>query len=273
MAVEKATKPKSVTPTARPLGWKERWGTYAQWVVAAVAIVGLYMGIRNQEVAHDEQDFNYRVDGRIDGKIEPIKSKLDEHSEKLANMEGKLDTLIGFQKEGLLKGIASQDQKTFPKSLPVLRTLIESPPSAQFKPNPSTLVQIAEELRNTPETSPDYWPTVLQFIQFVSAGLSPDVPPRGEPTLSFSNNRGLWSGQGPHLLSHEVVLLDGGDLYNLHFQNCRIIFTEHPVRMVHVSFTNCVFEMPITSDPAPYLKNAARQLLASNLTSVSIPAP
>jgi hypothetical protein len=110
-----------------------------------------------------------------------------------------------------------------------------------------------------------YWPSVLQFIQFATAVTGKDVPIRGKQTYTISNNRGFLSLGS---VSHAVILLDGGDLGPVRFDHCRIIFTEASVRMRGVYFADCIFEFPTTESPNPYLKNAVRQLLASNLNSI-----
>jgi hypothetical protein len=171
-----------------------------------------------------------------------------------------------------LKQISYFDQKTFERSLPQLRQVIE-----QSNPKPvadrETLTIIANRLRQTNESAPDYWPTVLQFIQFASSALTlpTDVPPPGS---RYSKTSNVLCGNTVHCIeaAHSNILLDGGDIRASRFENCRIRFTQNPVKMSRVQFINCVFEMPVTNDPTPYLKDAARQLLASNLTSVSIPS-
>jgi hypothetical protein len=68
----------------------------------------------------------------------------------------------------------------------------------------------------------------------------------------------------------KTILLDGGYLGNGEFTNCRIIFTQNPVRMTNAVFRNCAFEIPITDPPSPYIKKVSQILLASNLGSVLI---
>lgn len=284
MAADKATK-KSKPPTlpepsnmdsVRPLGWKERYGTYAQWIGALVACAALVLALWNRSAAHDEEDFKYRVDGRIDDRLKPVSTRLDEISERLAKAEGILETLLGISR---LKQMAALEPREFAKALPLLQKIASEPLSSQSAPDQRTLQEIAFKLRVTPQTVPGYWPTVLQFIQFASSAMTPptDVPAPGPPNITASGNRciGAYGEAGGHCLtvSHRIILLDGGDIPGSRFYNCRVIFTQNPVGMRGVRFINCVFEMPVTSSPTPYLKDAARQLLASNLTSVSIPSP
>lgn len=200
-----------------------------------------------------------------------VGTRIVDIGERIAKVEASLKPLD-------LKHISSLDKGTFDHSLPQLRQVI-----GQVNPKPvvdrETLTAIANKLRQTDESTPDYWPTVLQFIQFASSAtaVSADVPPPGSPDIIASNARCLGEGygeQGGHCLtiSHRIILLDGGDIPGSRFYSCRILFTQNPVRMRGVQFINCVFEMPVTSSPTPYLKDTARQLLASNLTFVSIPS-
>jgi len=67
-----------------------------------------------------------------------------------------------------------------------------------------------------------------------------------------------------------VVLLDEGEVYGTTFENCRIIFTGNPVTIRQSIFINCIFQMPVVGSPNEFLKEAAKQGLASDLSSVKI---
>jgi len=69
----------------------------------------------------------------------------------------------------------------------------------------------------------------------------------------------------------KTILLDDGYLENGEFTNCRIIFTQNPVRLTRAHFRNCAFEIPTTDPPNAYIKKVSHILLSSNLSSVSIP--
>jgi hypothetical protein len=134
---------------------------------------------------------------------------------------------------------------------------------------------VAQKLLKLSGNSPDYWPTVLKFIQFASAGLSPDVPPHvpppgTRPGLTIKNSILPPGTVKWPPISHQVILLDGGEISDMQVDHSRIIFTEQPVKMTNVTFVDCVFEMPPTAAPNPYLQNASRQLLASDLNSAVI---
>lgn len=189
---------------------------------------------------------------------------------RLAKIEDDLLSLKVQQSPSrVLKDLSQMHPDNFVAAIPVLRKVTDLPPS-DISATDETLHNIAERLGRTPETAPNYWPTTLRFIQFASSVLAPqkDVPPHGPPTSVISNNFGF----GFRLrLKGEVILLDGGDLgSDVQFENCRIIFTSHPVRMQGVTFINCVFEMPTELEPTPYLKSVAYTLLASDLKTVKM---
>jgi hypothetical protein len=167
-----------------------------------------------------------------------------------------------------LEQISALDPKTFEHSLPRLRQVMDQP-SPQAVADQETLTAIAGKLRQSGESTPGYWPTVLRFIQFASYRMAPNAPPPGQPSRALSDivYVGLMRGIREE---GKTILLDDGYLGNGEFTNCRIIFTQNPVRLTHAIFRNCVFEIPTTDPPSPYIKKVSQILLSSNLGSVSI---
>jgi hypothetical protein len=169
-----------------------------------------------------------------------------------------------------LQQISALDQKPFEQSLRQLQHAVE-----QASPRPmanwQTLNAITGKLRRTPESAPDYWPAVLRFIQFASSRMALKAPPPGQQprVLSEILSGGLMRGIRE---DGKTILLDEGDLGNGEFVNCRVIFTQNPVRLQNASFRGCVFELPVTDKPSPFLQKVSRLLLASNPRSVSIPS-
>ena len=258
--------PAGSAPVENDLGWVKKIG----WGVAGIYAVifgGLITWYLPKELSQLRESVKQDSTIQIDDQLQPIRGQL-------ADIQGQLRLLRASQYPSkTLKEIGSLDQKTFSASLPALQKVVEQSAS-KIKPDEQTLRVIAIRLRQTSDTSPDYWPTVLQFIQFASSAItvSADVPPAGPPYWTISDVR-CPAGPVPCIVaSHRKILLDGGDIPGSRFENCRIKFTQNPVKMRGVQFINCVFEMPVTDDPTPYLKDAARQLLASNFTSLSIPS-
>jgi hypothetical protein len=142
-------------------------------------------------------------------------------------------------------------------------------PSNKSVADQEVLTAIAGKLRQTDESTPDYWPAVLRFIQFASSTMAPNAPPPGQQPRILSDilSVGLMRGMREE---GKTILLDDGNLGNGEFTNCRIIFTQNPVRLTNALFRNCVFEFPITDTPSPYKRKAIQILLSSNLASVLI---
>jgi hypothetical protein len=171
----------------------------------------------------------------------------------------------------VLQEIAGLDSKQFLQNLPALRKVAEQPP-AQAEPSSFVIRAVANKLRTVDENSPDYWPTVLQFLQFASEGLSSDVPAPGPPELVLTGEKLHIGAGGLSGMNHRIVELDGVHLSDVTFENSRIIFTDKPVQMHNVTFINCVFEMPQIEHPSPSLKQVTQEMLASNLKSFTIQA-
>ncbi|MGD0578290.1 MAG: hypothetical protein ABSC08_05115 [Bryobacteraceae bacterium] len=170
----------------------------------------------------------------------------------------------------VLKEIAPLPPKEFVRNLPALRKAAEQPTSRVVADVP-VLRRIASNLLAVPENTPDYWPTVCQFLRFATNGAASRVPPPGRPQVIIARNFG-----GPLRLSFsdKVVLLDGGDLLgDVSFVRCRIILTGNPVRMRGVKFIDCAFDLHVDNSPSQFTREASAQLLASNLTSVTMTTP
>jgi len=169
-----------------------------------------------------------------------------------------------------LEQFSSLDQKAFERSLPQLQQALAQP-GLKTVVSGETLAAITAKLRQTDESTPDYWPATLRFIQFASSQMAPDAPPPGQQPRILSEilSRGLMRGIREKGIT---IKFDDGDLGNGEFTGCRIIFTPNPVQLTNATFRNCVFEIPITDNPNPYIKKVGRALLDSDLDSVSIPS-
>jgi hypothetical protein len=252
-----------------PQGWKKalrllrEWGLVGVVIMPFLALLGIVVTLGIFTSSRLEQ--NARFQARTED--------FEKHTEaRLAKIEAALLSHEASQSPSkVLKDLSEAHPDTFSAAIPALKKVTELAPSKVPVAN-ETLQSIAEKLRETPQSTPEYWPTVLQFIKFASAGFSPNVPPAGPPSLVLSHVYTNYP-RGIRLptVRNQVVLLDGGELWNARFENCRIIFTDNPLIMHNFTFVNCVFEMPISTQPSPYLKRTAQILLASNFHAVSIP--
>jgi hypothetical protein len=195
--------------------------------------------------------------------------RLDGTEKRLEKIEAGILELRAFQSpEAVLHEINGLEPATFNRALQALRTAVQKPIEANKISQP-LLLGIAGKLSKTNPSTPGYWPTVLEFLQFASAGLAPaNVPPSGS-TPAVKSSSGLRMNYDT--FAGVTVLLDGGSLSNSRFDSCRVIFTSTPVTMKNVTFVNSVFEFPVSSAPSPYIQQASKLLLASDLKTTSIP--
>lgn len=239
----------------KPRGWEKALHLLREWSVlgaAATIIVALLaLALTQWNAANDRMaaEVSFRT-----------------HTEdRLAAIEASLLTLRASQSpKKVLQEISSLPTQQFARALPALRKVSEQAAS-EVNPDASTLKIVAAKLTLVNDTAPDYWPTILQFIQFSSMGVSPGVPPSSLPTWETHHS----SFYQVHL-SHKAILLDGGSVRSSSFEECRIIFTENPVAFNAVQFINCVFEFPPTDMPTQYLKHVSQLLLGSDLQKVTI---
>jgi hypothetical protein len=255
LAIE-SLKPKGIK---KVLYWAREWGLSSVLVMGPLALVTITVGALYYSFSAVRENSEFRA----------------HTSDRLDRIEGQLRLLLAPQApSAVLKEIGELGQKAFSMSLPALRKVSEQPVSA-VKPEPATLREVTSRLRFADESSPDYWPAVLQFIQFASSAMTPpkDVPPPEIGYTEVSENHCYNMPPGGHCVtaSHQAILLDGGDIPNSVFDHCRIKFTEKPVGLSGTTFIDCVFEMPISGSPSPYLRDAAKTLLAGNLINVSFP--
>jgi hypothetical protein len=166
-----------------------------------------------------------------------------------------------------LDEISRLDPKAFGLALPQLREAMRAAGSASV--SPATIATIGAELRQTGESTPDYWPTAVGFLQFASSHLAPSVLPAGQAPRRLSDILAVGIMRGIRETG-KTILFDGGDLGNGEFIRCRIVFTARPVHMLNVQFKDCAFDFSPDAAPNPYLQEVIRALLASNLQSVSI---
>jgi hypothetical protein len=210
----------------------------------------------DQRAAKDAENLNNHIAAEVGRQLAPIHQQLEGLSQDIGKIKDNLH--IAQTKPHIpstLQRFATMDQNTFTASLSLLNTALLTP-SAQSA-GPDDLRAIGDKLRRTDENSPDYWPTLMQFIRVASSLTGHAAHPTGPTTHtrdSFFDRT--------NALDNLTVVMDGGGLQNLSIINSRIIFTDHPVKMKNITFINCSFEFPLSAQPTPQLKQAARQFLA-----------
>lgn len=236
-------------------GWR-RLAAVTKWGFAGLVVVAVIAGVI--EWNHFTND---------------VASLQTQTEDRLKAIETRLQIQSAAESDpaSALVALANLDENDLKTNLPSLKKAIDQPVTADSK----TLEKLTAKLQLIPQASPDYWPTILHFIQFSSAGNAANLP--AAPTNPFVLNDLMIEGparDAPYDFDvfvqnkSRTVRFEGGTLKNVVFRKWRIIFTEKPVRMENVTFTDCVFEVPDVTSPNPYLRNAAAQLLASDLGAI-----
>jgi hypothetical protein len=238
-------------------GWSTVVGA-AITIIAVICGATLYLG-------------RLMVDGRIRTFTDPLTVQVGQMNVSTKEIQDTLNEWKPFMAPEILKHSSSLKPEEFEKSLGRVNKALQAVSAANAKIPSEAVPALAQKfLQVPPESSSEYWPTVLRFVQLASLSVvsSKDVPPPGPTNVTIRNIQA--SGPVFGIIAHKIVELDGGSLTDERFENDRIIFTEHPVEMRNVTFVNCIFEMPEIANPGPYLQNAARQLMTSNLSSVTL---
>ncbi len=266
IAQEVATQLSAAVEDLKPKGLRKilygirEWGAVGAVVTIFLSPIAIAVALGIFAFSHIEQNARFQK-GMEDFQTD-AKNHLDRTDRTLNSLQGLLASQFP---EKTFRSLTDLDPKSFGVTLPALRKVSEQPPS-EVKATPPMLREVAEKLRDTDQHTPEYWPTVFQFINFASAsGSPPDVPPPGEPNAAISKSRVSIN------MEKKIVLFDGSDIFNSVFKNCRITFTENPTRFENVTFVDCVFEIPVKDVPNQYLRRVSEDLLASDFNSIKIP--
>lgn len=227
--------------SAKIPAWIQAFGA----VILACIGFAFWCGRLTSDIGHLETDIT-----RIDGRLNSIQDML------LVLRAAQLPKKV-------LQEIANLKPEQFSGALPALQKITEQP-VATVAPEPATLNEVAVKLSTVGETTPDYWITTLRFIEWASAGMSPNAPQPGEPNFVFKGSVGSLQ-QAFGIIRGKIVVLDNVDFQDGVFDSCRIIFSGTPSVLKNIRFVNCVFEFPVTNYPPAPLKQMSEQLLAEGI--------
>jgi hypothetical protein len=243
----------------RPNGWQRvadfirEWGIAGTIITVFVALFGIAAGAIYQATARVAKEAAFEANTLRD----------------LKQIRDDINAIRGDQARQSLINHASLPLSDFKTSLPQVGSALSIVEQENAAVPTSVIEGLRVKLQQTDPSAPDYWPTAVRFLQFATSRLAPsDVPPAGRaPDVESDTNL------GPLEFYKGTVLLKGGSVTGALFRNCRVIFTNTPVRMTSVIFVNSVIEFRVstTSPPSPYLRKAVEVFLASDLKSTSVP--
>jgi hypothetical protein len=196
-----------------------------------------------------------------------VGSQLKDPLRRLGETESDVRAIKEYLALGGFHAFLNLPKSQSEKDLPQLRRSLELAGSTRVSVPAATIEQVRLRLADMNPASPDYWPTVVRFLQVATAGFSPKAPPSGQPHLTIAQltATGTVSGQ-------TIELADGIRLENITFVNCRIIFTANPIEFHNVRFVDSAIDFN-ASGITPYIQRASKVLLSSDLRSVSFELP
>ena len=230
------------------------------------------------QLTGDWANQNARIAAEISKQLAPIHQQIEVLSQdigKIKDHEHIADLKTPVFPGSVLPGgpsplqkFAGMNQETFAASLPELYSDIRTVSLKQAKPNDETFRAIATKLRQTNQNSPEYWPTVLRFLELATARNSSQVPPSTAGIYVRSEGSRNLSLQG---ISDKRIVLNGGSLINSTFVRCRIQFVGTPTELQNVLVVDSVVEFQgIPENPPEPIKRIAETILASDFSRIKL---
>jgi hypothetical protein len=234
------------------------WAKVSPIISGCALLLALWVAYGN----HSATDLKNQISVEVNGQLkDPLK--------QIGDMSGDIKEIKAILALAGIQAFASVPKSELKASLPRLKKSLDFAEQQKISVSPATIKGVQEKLLDVSQDTPDYWPTVLQFLRFASAGLASKSVPASDRPIAFKSS-GTTNLVDHNSFSGMVVLLDGGLIEDDVFENCRVIFTETPVHLRNVVFVNSVFEFRVSiTPPPPYIQQASKILLASKLDSVS----
>ena len=133
-----------------------------------LTFMGFWYPVHND---HDKEDFNLRVDARIDGKEKGINTKLGEMDSKLASIASSLDTLKPLIEDLIRREMdkaASLPQSEYRAKLPVIKHVLSAARQQAVTVNPKLVRQVEQKLISVQPRVPEFWPTSANLVSYRS---------------------------------------------------------------------------------------------------------
>jgi hypothetical protein len=268
---DKAWIAEQIESSHKPTGWKKAaeriraFGPPIAILGVLVTLLGITLGALYASFGHLKDETEFRTH---------TSDTLTIINTTLINIQASIRELQApASPKRVLGELGALDPALWAENLPALKKVTEQTPE-KVSAGQSVLQDIALKLGSVKEQTPDYWPTVLQFINFASASLAPhQVPPAGPPwKINVEEVSKGTSIIGLNFENNAFFFGSDVTLTNVKFVNSRIVLGPRAVLILHkVTFVNCLFEFPTGEiAPSPTIKNTARTLLASGIENATI---
>jgi hypothetical protein len=197
-----------------PKSWIERHKIWALLISLACLLLAVFTFL--------EHDVRLEVKSQLTDGLKDPSAKIEKIATEVQTINDTLNDWKEFVLPQVLKHSASLPQDQFDKSLPQLRAAISAARKQDVKISNTVIESLQTKLMASSSVSPDFWPTISQFISYRSIAAFPeeanrllsqqipncvDVAPHEPVVLSV---RPATSGEQAQVaLSHQV------------YENCR----------------------------------------------------
>ena len=229
-----------------PLKRKSWWTVAGDHKVIAGLIVAAILGVCALITNAFHSQINEYVDGRIKSHTDSLESRLTNIDERTSRIEGELNVLHG-------ELLAQKYSAVSPKELKVHRD--------ELKEVKTTLAQLPVK------TSPGYWQVSFQIITLFSRATFNVEKVALQPESSMDNVVSNPPGVAKVRENSRLVLKNL--IQGITFKNSIIRF-DPSVRLINDVFIDCVFLFPVVETPPKPLQEIGTELLASDLSNVTL---
>lgn len=234
--------PEMVAPVRR----MSLWARAGDHKVIVGLILAVILGVFALITSAFHSQINEYVDGRVKSQTDPLSSKLNIIDERTSRIEGALYILRG-------QLIAQKYSSASPKELKAHRD--------ELKEIKATLAQLPLK------TSPGYWRVSFQIITLFSRATFDVERVSKEPESLLDNV--ISNPRGGIVLRENARFVLKNLIQGMIFKNSIVRF-DPSVRLANDVFINCVFLFPVAETPPKPLQQIGTELLASDLSKVTL---
>ena len=148
-----------------------KWTKAAPIIAACALLLAVFVAYTN----HSAGDLKNQI------KI-GVGAQLKDHLRQFSETESDVRAIKEYLALGGVHSFLSTPKSKSEEGLPQLRKSLELVSHTKVDVPPATIEQVRLRLADMKPTSPDYWSTVVRFLQFATTGFSPKVPPPGLPS-------------------------------------------------------------------------------------------
>jgi hypothetical protein len=230
--------------------------------------------------------FNTLMDGRVAARLnEPngLTAQVHELTKEVSKANGELTAIRTIWQEQV-KRASELKPAAFERALPKTADALELALKLDLPISSEVRGAMRRNLLLTDPNAPSYWPAVAQFVTFRSRQNAPPLLVDKGPTLptcSVVKEGESWGGSAipqpngtikPTITTFSDCAqdIDNRTFKNSTFKHAFIIVSGGQIRLLNVTFEDCVFLVRLPEDPKEPARQFGRRLLVAEKSSIHI---